>query len=329
MRPADDPLNGGSVPRDFVPLVLPPAGNPTALNNVIPPGPMYSPSIRSERFEVGAGTGASILPNVNINANFTFGCDASRGALLFLQDFADEAMHISKKQIIDYMRLNYRSWILFGSERGIVTDNEIMGPIFIRSTIKTSAWLVAAWMRQTRSNDAMVQCSSGHANAFLSFSLASGVNPSVQYRILPPHQQPPAVGTERDQCIFIDYFRFKERFFFNRQIVAAAEPRPDDAERFSEDKAGVLANNEETDPENEPFDPIDAFLDYILTKHPQADLAIASHGDLSLAFKKPWPTSRTSFDARKSHMKADTEVLGSDIKGKYPQERFLAYDFDE
>lgn len=261
---------------------------------------------------------------MNINANFTFGCDASRGALLFLQDFADEAMHISKKQIIDYMRLNYRSWILFGSERGIVTDNEIMGPIFIRSTIKTSAWLVAAWMRQTRSNDAMVQCSSGHANAFLSFSLASGVNPSVQYRILPPHQQPPAVGTERDQCIFIDYFRFKERFFFNRQIVAAAEPRPDDAERFSEDKAGVLANNEETDPENEVIrvenqdstahherspsillmlSSITSSPRYIsfllrsrerlnispLKQHPQADLAIASHGDLSLAFKVSSP----------------------------------------
>ena len=160
------------------------------------------------------------------------------------------------KDILQYIRQNRDSWYAFATSDKYGIQCEPSDIIMVRSTMKTSAWAVAAYEDSgNRNHNLSFDCVGGSlGNA--GFQLAShvAVNSSVEYRmgpvqasttssinmdftpsttagttgsgVLPEHEfalsKAIVPDAKKNQTVFLGYYKVKRRIFIFRKISAAA-----------------------------------------------------------------------------------------------------------
>lgn len=214
----------------------------------------------------GSGTRGSLT--------YEFKCTESQGGLLIVQDYVQKTslMHHAK-EVLRYIRQNHDSWYGFatGDNYGIHCDPEDI--IMVRSTMKTSAWAVAAFKD---SGDRIHNLSFNVVGGPLGnagFQLASqvAVQSSVEYRAGPghaslPETDPTAVSSitplvnpyvlaehkfaasraivldpRRNQTVFLGYWKVRRRLAFLKNIVAS--PYPQRPSRYDEPGSDASPEN--------------------------------------------------------------------------------------
>ncbi|KAI1785149.1 hypothetical protein LXA43DRAFT_900376 [Ganoderma leucocontextum] len=164
--------------------------------------------------------------------NFGFKSTSDRGAFLVLSPPAVSRQILSKTHIINYMRANFDHWFEFANTTiGLgLRDEEIL---FVSGTTKTNRWAVAAFRGESRKTEGSFTANLGSlGEASLSMSVSNETLPSRYYRagpsrhasgamLLPSVQpdgseaspSPSLLPEQRDQCIFMNYYRMKRRFW--------------------------------------------------------------------------------------------------------------------
>ncbi|KAI0347557.1 hypothetical protein BDW22DRAFT_1425571 [Trametopsis cervina] len=315
----DSELNAGGVPDGFEPLFF-----NTNLVDIkrqsLVPGLFCSKNVRTSQIE-GHAEG-HITGAIGAGLAYRFTCSSEQGALLILKDDATKVSVASNDAFPEYMRQHHKSWYAFATNRerlGIQCNREDL--VLVRGTIKTSAWEVAAFMESgSHVHDVTFNGQFGPVvNAGLTYSnqhgnhatfehrssprsIASGSEQSAIAPSTPASTSIPGFTTdpEKDQCIFLSYYKIKyRRPLLPKKIVANAEPR--DPSPDSDDDVRDIEIM--TEPGSTPIRSLlDDILDYILQVNPllsgtlnntharvrkqnsDADVAITSHGDIELMF---------------------------------------------
>ncbi|KAI0084204.1 hypothetical protein BDY19DRAFT_1026532 [Irpex rosettiformis] len=254
-------LNAGGVPVDFTPIVFSQALRRDE-EKALGPGPLCIRSLNvgctftplSVRTTPASG-GAEL--------SYSFSCKSHSGAYLVLTDHARNSWFEPNSQFKEYMRQHHGSWYAFAADPkklGLECNPEDI--ILVRGTTKTSTWTVGAFISQeNRAHDftaggqvasvggAKVTFSSGHelrhkceqrtgpdrapANTTssllepLSSLLISGETDARNIDSTDPQSQNNEVNrSQKDQCIFLSYYKLKHRLFLPKKIVANAGPSP-------------------------------------------------------------------------------------------------------
>ena len=157
----------------------------------------------------------------------------------------------SKRHIVNYMRVNFNSWVDYANGEdswGLeLRDHDIA---FICGTTKTTRWLVSAYQGDSfREKEGYVSGDFGpFASANLSVHISDRILPTNHYRTGPSASQRPVIApTPRltdaeeavlapkpNQCIFVHYYKMQRRQFWwpvKEPMRAAAGPDdPGDSE---------------------------------------------------------------------------------------------------
>lgn len=139
--------------------------------------------------------------------------------------------------IINYMRANFDHWFEFANTTiGLgLRDEEIL---FVSGTMKTSRWAVAAFRGESRKAEGSFTANlASFGEATVSMSVSSETPPLRYYRTGPSQQtsvsarpaiqalssSPTPLLERRDQCIFMNYYRMKRRFWKPMPMQAAGD----------------------------------------------------------------------------------------------------------
>ena len=165
------------------------------------------------------------------------------------------------KEVRQYIRQNHDSWYAFATGDKYGIECEPGDIIMVRSTMKTSAWAVAAFKDSTdRSHSLAFDGTAGlFGNAGIHLASQTTVQSSVEYRIGPPKISPvpqvqlysaltssvttaPIISPDlpeyefaasrsivldphKNQTIFLGYWKIKRRLGFLKTITAASSPQ--------------------------------------------------------------------------------------------------------
>ncbi|GJE89772.1 hypothetical protein PsYK624_058790 [Phanerochaete sordida] len=327
IRDADDPVNAHcGVPPDFVPLQY----NETAMlhttTNYLPPGPLYSSSMR--QLDIGAG-----LSTHGAGARYRFACESDQGALAVLGSSATRSLVLqSCTAFRAYMHAHHDAWHAFAAALGHTLDADDI--VLVSGWLKTSSWALAACTRAGRAHEFAVQAQLADlAGVEFHVEVKEDGAHSVEQRCGPVREASQSGDGEppHDQCLFLRYYKMKRRKFFGKRLVAAGsrEQSLNDADqalltKILADQLGsplvdltaegtparaadsILSSLEDEDgddafefevqeePEALFHDPIDDVLDYILLTS-EADVAVASHDDLFSLCPDSWPENWAAF----------------------------------
>lgn len=143
---------------------------------------------------------------------YKFSSSKSRGAVLYLDDAANQAVVPKNEVWIRYIKENYPAWIASLKEPGLHVEL-----IVVRGWVKASAWAIAAWCNKGEAREIILSGSGSIAQAGVTFKPPDEGGPVADNRIGPLDKQEilqshdPASGLKRDQCIFMSYFKVVDR----------------------------------------------------------------------------------------------------------------------
>lgn len=175
-------------------------------------------------------------------------CNEESGALLVLsrpghKTSLDCSMHIRR-----YMRTHLASWCDFANGHlGIgLEDKDI---IFVSGFVKTSVWATAAFHNSSASGELVIAagCFGPSASGEFRVSLSRGSNASVFSRAGPLDRltkwnKSGELDEECDQCIFLNYYKMKNRKW-RRPAVMRAAAGPHQLPHDSDDSDGGFAGS--------------------------------------------------------------------------------------
>lgn len=159
-------------------------------------------------------------------AAYSFTCEKDQGALLVLESDARteycEDSPILKRWIVD----NYKKWYKFAEKKGYEIGDELKGPIFVYGWVKTSGWGLAIWRTADRSSQLTVDLNAGeNANVGISFAHSETRATGVIHRTGPNHEESVnSSETTKNQCVFLLYYKVKERLIFPKVMKGGAGP---------------------------------------------------------------------------------------------------------
>ncbi len=174
--------------------------------------------------------------------SYRFECSKKQGAILMLWDDATKTeLQRQEQQFQKYMKTYHDSWYLFASEKlGITCTREDI--ILVRGFVKTSRWTVAALLGESETNREVtldgqfsslfgVAAGCSSQTGWLS-SVEQRSGPTTRLSSRPALAAPadtyttiPALKpSPRDQCVFLNYYKIKQRLLLPNGMVAAAGP---------------------------------------------------------------------------------------------------------
>ena len=177
--------------------------------------------------------------------NFTFKSTLDCGTFLVLSPPAVSRQILSKQHIVNYMRWNFNRWLEFANATmGLgLHDEEI---IFVSGTMKTNQWAVTAFRGECQTIEGSFTTNLGSlVEASILISVLNETLPTRYYRAGPSRRtysttilsnnlpngegsSPPSLPPEQcDQCIFMNYYRMKRRFWKPLLMQAASTPFQD------------------------------------------------------------------------------------------------------
>ncbi|KAM5544356.1 hypothetical protein V8D89_002016 [Ganoderma adspersum] len=205
--------------------------------------------------------------------------------------------------IIDYMCANFHHWVEFAnSTTGLgLKDEEIL---FVCGTMKTDRWAVAAFCgeaQRTEGSFTAKLASLGEASVSMSISSKT---PPVRYYRMGPSQRPSVSETvppatqesspspqatlpseQRDQYIFMNYYKMKRRFFWKPfPMKAAGGVHSGSGPGSEEDSEGDLMVVDEFDRPTEEWGNAPQYIDPV---NSTASYAVACDLDVYRLFKEP------------------------------------------
>ncbi|GBE87685.1 hypothetical protein SCP_1103620 [Sparassis crispa] len=244
MRAKDDELNRYGVPEGYTPFTAGPYLKET-FKDALPAGPLCSVGVKFESI-------STEHESKGVAGPLSFRCEKERGAILVMKEPATREEFHPSRNMMTYMRQNYKSWIDFAEKLGLqgVGVDDIM---FVRGWVKTADWAVAvfddrdhakpgqltfrgrfgvpanvAFMSDSSKGDELpVDCDSGprrstHARRASSLS-------SIGRGLL---MKSPL---ERDQCVFLLYYRLKLRTKIPRKMKETPVPSSEDSQSSETD----------------------------------------------------------------------------------------------
>ena len=163
----------------------------------------------------------------------------------------------SKRRIVTYMRQHFDSWMELANSQ-LELDIHEQDLLFVSGTTCTRKWYVAAFQNQTfRQQEGHVYLDLADlvtANVSISIANETLSNPDFNYGPTQKSQVPqsqravedtsssagePAVNSEQDQCIFINYYKMKSRMWWKKPIRAAAGPHVLPGKGDDEDEGAI------------------------------------------------------------------------------------------
>ncbi|EMD31093.1 hypothetical protein CERSUDRAFT_120141 [Gelatoporia subvermispora B] len=300
-RPLGDPLNRRGCPGgpSYQSFQL----NTTAtydLPNAIPPGSLYSRSMK----EISVGAGAAVPA---AGGAFQYQYSGGQGAIIVLQDSAKSKELHESRRLVNHIRQNFEHWYQFVTEE-LDRDLQREELIVVRGWVKTTHWAVAAFAEGGHSGSLTFNTNFAiPASVSLNINVSANVAVCKQHRISTNHREqstqtlPMLTGSESslhsleggeisaNQCIFLHYYKVKLRRFWRWRpidIKAEAEPRddfghPDDGTMHpvaaDSPVASTIMDIESVPERSHVRDPVEDVLDYIL-RNSEAQVAIAHDG---------------------------------------------------
>ncbi|TCD63774.1 hypothetical protein EIP91_004957 [Steccherinum ochraceum] len=224
-------------------------------------------------------------------ASFNFSVTKERGAMLFVRDDAEQELVMPHKKMANYMSENVDSWASCIDDKTGETRPEDL--IFVRGFVKTKAWGVAALSTGHARQAVQISGGYGGATAGVQVTHDKTSSASLDQRWSPEGE----VRDHADQCLFLNYYRYKRRLLWLFTVQAGAGPHtlPDDQERDDDTGAGVDGSGdgggvvvEESQTSKNP-DYLDYLFDYIFERS-DAQSAIVCDGDIAdLTDDQDWP----------------------------------------
>ena len=180
--------------------------------------------------------------------SYNFRCSESTGGLLILRDGGDKTSVPSAQTITQYIRQHHDSWYTFATDPvkyGLECKPEDI--IMVRGFVKTSAWAVAAFPDggSSQREVAFSGTAGPFADAGFHFAKQQQRQVAFEHRVGPSRgkSRPPSVASgkaratdfpmpdigssaggesaERDQTVFLGYFKILRRKFWRKKIKAA------------------------------------------------------------------------------------------------------------
>ena len=132
----------------------------------------------------------------------------------------------------NYVAKNYESWGKLAEKKGLLMDGPFDGPIFIYGFIKTTHWEIAVWSEAGESVEVRVGVEAAkYGTSEFSYSHEGSISPGISHHWGPPCRAPNKIVSqephplpERDQCVFLSYYRVKHRRFLPSRIEASMGP---------------------------------------------------------------------------------------------------------
>ena len=137
-----------------------------------------------------------------------------------------------------YMQQNHASWLKFAISKGFAVQESDL--ILVYGCVKTSQWALAAFHNHGRSHKISFDARAGvFSAARFEMSAATSSAASIAERY-GPQAMNRGIGTssaissgEKDQCLFLRYYKFKTRLLMSPKIVTTVHAR--DAQGSSPD----------------------------------------------------------------------------------------------
>ncbi|KAF7789084.1 hypothetical protein EIP86_000017 [Pleurotus ostreatoroseus] len=250
---------------------------------------------RAEALQPGLhGQGVENVTNVNVEgaanagivpagagAGFQFNVKTTKGAMLVLPKHANLENLLTSMVVPNYIRQHIESWQRHMKSIDIKVQLEDI--LFVRGTIKTSNWTVAAFKQDSKSQGGSLQGSltpAAGARFDLKLGHQSACSKDSRTRPLVDSGQDPSC----DQCVFLQVYKLKPRLlrFLPSKIEAQAGPHQLPRHNDDDDNAGGSDAQIVSDPDSTfRYAPVDLVLDYILDTHPEVELAVACEEDIN------------------------------------------------
>ena len=219
---------------------------------------------------------------VGAGFNYKFDCSKDRGAVLVLREPAKKTFVPPAVDFVSYMRRNHDKWYEYATSPqtyGLVCDPGDI--ILVRGTVKTKSWALAAYQDAEKSvHDISFTGQAGPmVSAQFNYAETSVTSAKFEHRIGPKHRtaRPPSIVSSKskevvdelpevlaerareferapegggeeadDQCVFLQYYKVKYRFFAFKKISAAAGPDElPESENDSSMSPGVVADDDD------------------------------------------------------------------------------------
>lgn len=190
-------------------------------------------------------------PGASAGLYWKFESTKSQGALLVLKKPAKKLIILPNRSFRRYMRQNYKSWYEFATTT-LEVDCQPDDIILVHGCTKASSWTVAAFHGERHSSSFSL---SGEIKPFAGVGAEisfieqravhvekrsgpsrdhnTGLFPEPEVHLFSsitttgqsnPSGIQPSVPDDRDQCIFLNAYRWKYRFHVYRDLVAKAGP---------------------------------------------------------------------------------------------------------
>ncbi len=210
-----------------------------------------------------------------VGAGLKFECTQEQGAFVFVDQPADRSQIQSSRSIIPYLKANIEHWNALALRLDLDVAREPL--LFVSGTVKTNDWGLGAFLTHGQSCVAEFEAQVPFAQAKLTWrtSTQSVGNTEVRQRsaaeiqhiqelaAIESNEDPSAsrqsldsvrsFHQNKDQTLFLHYYKVKKRLWFNRVIKAAAGPHELDPDSSGEgDGPLVRASSEELEVVDEP-----------------------------------------------------------------------------
>ncbi|KAI0635543.1 hypothetical protein C8Q77DRAFT_1039062, partial [Trametes polyzona] len=235
--PEDDPINVRGVPPGFEAMTV----DVTAVEEH--PNEIVQPQLRSQGLHSISMGGEANARYANASVGVRYYCSEQSGALLMLKDPGHATRLTSDRHAREYMRKHLQQWHAFATD-SLGHDLQESDIIFVSGFVKTTVWAEAAFSCKSTNGELYISggalsCSgSSLASGSFSASMCKCEQPTVFHRWgplcrLPRGNGPKSAGhaAERDehlderksdQCIFLNFFKMKQRLFRSRVVMRAA-----------------------------------------------------------------------------------------------------------
>ncbi|KAF7797950.1 hypothetical protein EIP86_009157 [Pleurotus ostreatoroseus] len=147
----------------------------------------------------------------------------SEGAILWLKESAERGYFVPNDKIRQYMLKHHHSWFIFAKAMALNLSLEDI--IFVRGFIKASDWAVAAW--KAKDQDADIEGSFRYdpdTGFDFQFSKQERIVHACRWSSGSDQFSTTPTSRPKNQCLFLQYYKVKHRFFGADKIVAAAGP---------------------------------------------------------------------------------------------------------
>ncbi|KAH8101579.1 hypothetical protein BXZ70DRAFT_933946 [Cristinia sonorae] len=228
--------------------------------------------------EAGAEAHAGDLAGFSAN----FQTSKEKAAFLFVRGGASRVTVMTNKNMQSYVLKNIHDWVATLNNALGADTKRAEDLYFIRGHIKTTSWGVAAIAASHSRQAVSIAAGYGPASGSVRITHDKANVASLDQRWGPKDPN----HNVFDQCLFVNYYRYRKRLGFIPHLKAGAGPHTLPDGGSSDEEEGVIVRDNETPLD---VDPVNHLLDYIL-KHSDADAAVASDGDLAeLLGNEDWP----------------------------------------